>query len=152
LATIASYSLPPRQSLAGNVFQNFTGGGYFYLDNQDRVVVGTTTRHILVIAERGSGFALVHDYNLSATLQSNEQITSALPDSNGLLWIVARQDGVVATLNFATGAVHAVRLGSGANGEIENSIATGMQGDVYIATNRQLYRFGAGADGTPVVR
>src|SRR5262249_53671538 len=118
----------------------------------DRVVVGTTTRHIVIIADRGHSFALVQNYDLSKTLSSNEQITSALPDSNGLLWVVTRQDGVVVTLNLSTGAVHAMQLGHGADGEIENSIATGTHGDVYIATNHQLLRFGAAADGTPVVR
>jgi hypothetical protein len=154
LATIATYSLPPRQNVLQNtnIFQDFTGGGYFYLDNADRVVAGTTTRHVLVIAERGNSFSLVHDYDLSKVLRPNEQITSALPDSNGLLWVVARQDGVVATLNLGSGAVHAVRLGVGGSGEIENSIAAGAHGDVYIATNRKLYRFGAASDGTPVVR
>jgi hypothetical protein len=105
-----------------------------------------------VIGEHGSGFALVRDYDLSGVLHSDEQITSALPDSNGLLWVVTKTDGVVATLNLQTGLVHSVRLGSGAVGEIENSIAVGTHGDVYIATNRKLYRFGAGSDGAPLVR
>jgi hypothetical protein len=152
LDTIATYSLPLRQTLPTNLFQDFTGGGYFYLDDHGHVVVGTTTRHVLVIGEKGNGFVLVHDYDLSKTLRSNEQITSALPDSDGLLWVVARQDGVVATLNFGSGAVHALRLGVGAVGEIENSIAVGTRGDVYIATNRKLYRFTAGSDGVPVVQ
>jgi hypothetical protein len=152
LATLATYPLPPRQSLVeSNLFQDFTGGGYFYLDNRDRVVVGTTTRHILVIAERGAGFSLVHDYDLSGELRSNEQITSALPDSHGLLWVVARQDGVVATLNLADGEVHVMRLGNGADGEIENSLAVGAHGAVYIATNRRLYRFDAGPGGVPQI-
>src|SRR5688572_21296068 len=32
LATLASLNLPPRQLGAGNPFQDFTGGGYFFLD------------------------------------------------------------------------------------------------------------------------
>jgi hypothetical protein len=74
---------------------------------------------------------------------TDEKITSALPDSHGLLWFVARTDGVVGTLNFATGQIHAMRLGHGSVGEIENSFATGTRGDVYIASNRKLYRFKA---------
>src|SRR5260221_368755 len=60
LATLATYSLPPRQSVPTNTFQDFTGGGYFYLDNQDPVVTSTTTKHILVIAETPGtpGFSL----------------------------------------------------------------------------------------------
>ncbi len=53
LATLATFDLPPRQSLPTNPFQDFTGGGYFYLDNGNRVVTATTKRHILVIGETG---------------------------------------------------------------------------------------------------
>jgi hypothetical protein len=153
LETLATYSLPPRQSLPSNLFQDFTGGGYFYLDNQSRVVTSTTTHHILVIAETpgSSGFSLVHDYDLSGVLSSGENITSALPDSRGLLWFVSKSDGVVGTLNFASGAIHKLQLGSGSTVEIENSFATDQSGGVYIATNRKLYRFGAGPGGVPKI-
>jgi hypothetical protein len=157
LAVIAKYRLPGR-TLTNllqnpNVFQGFGGGGYFYLDNHDRAVIGTSTRHVLVIAENGAGngFVLQHDYDLAPVLTAHESLNSALPDSNGLLWFVARTDGVVGTLNLATGAAHVMRLGSGSNGEIENSFAVGTEGDVYIATNRQLYRLDATAGATPVV-
>jgi hypothetical protein len=153
LATLATFSLPLRQGLSSNFFQDFTGGGYFYLDNQDRVIAGTTTRHVYVIAEDpGSpGFTLAHDYDLSSVLNSSEKITSALPDSHGLLWFVARNDGVVGTLNSSTGKIDAIHLGNGAVGEIENSFATDSHGGVYIATNRRLYRFAAGPDGVPKI-
>jgi hypothetical protein len=151
LATLATFSLPPRQDVPSNLFQDFTGGGYFYLDNQDRVVANTTTKHIYVLAENAGspGFTLVHDYDLTSVLSSSEKITSALPDSHGLLWFVAKGDGVVGTLNLATGKIHSMHLGSGVNGEIENSFATDQNGGVYIATNLKLYRFGAGPGGTP---
>ncbi|HUE25338.1 MAG TPA: hypothetical protein VMP89_01075, partial [Solirubrobacteraceae bacterium] len=153
LDTLATFMLPPRQSVPSNIFQDFTGGGYFYLDNQDRIVTSTTTHHIYVLAETpGSpGFTLVHDYSLSNVLSSSENITSALPDSHGLVWFVARTDGVVGTLNLKTGVIRAIHLGSGANGEIENSFATDMQGGVYIATNRKLYRFASGTGGAPKI-
>ena len=60
LATLATFALPPRQSLPSDptsVFQDFTGGGYFYLDARDRVVTSTTTRHILVIADTALALA-----------------------------------------------------------------------------------------------
>ena len=116
LATLATFMLPLRESVPTDAFQDFTGGGYFFLDNQDRVVTSTTTKHILVIAENSGapGFTLVHDYPLTSVLTSTEKITSALPDSSGLLWFVARVDGVVGTLNLATGAIHSLHLGNGA--------------------------------------
>jgi hypothetical protein len=154
LATLATFTLPPRQSLPSDptsIFQDFTGGGYFYLDSGDRVVTSTTTRHILVIADTGTGFEQVADHDLSGVLTSSEQITSALPDSHGLLWFVAKTDGVVGTLNLATGAVHVTRLGHGSVGEIENSFAADQHGAVYIATDLRLYRFTAGSGGVPRV-
>jgi hypothetical protein len=154
LAPLASYPLPPRTLVGSNIFQDFTGGGYFYLDDRDRAVTGTNTRHIYVIAERAGapGFRRVRDYDLSHVLRADESITSALPDEHGLLWFVARRDGVVGTLRLGSGAVHAIRLGRGAVGEIENSFATDEKGGVYVATNRRLYRFAAGRSSSPTIR
>jgi hypothetical protein len=154
LATLATFSLPPRQSLPSNLFQDFTGGGYFYLDDHDQVVTSTTTRHIYVISETPGaqpGFTLAHDYDLSNVLTASEAITSALPDQHGLLWVVSKTDGVVLTMNLHSGAIHSVKLGNGAIGEIENSFATDARGGVYIDTNRKLYRFVAGPGGTPKI-
>jgi hypothetical protein len=157
LAKLARYPLPGR-SLGSvlqnpNIFTSFGGGGYFYLDNADRAVIGASDGHVLVIAENAgaNGFTLAHDYDLTTVLRAGETLNSALPDSNGLLWFVTKADGLVGTLDLATGATRVIRLGSAAVGEIENSFAVGMDGDVYIATNRQLYRFVAAADGTPHV-
>ncbi len=149
LETLATFMLPPRQSVPSNIFQDFTGGGYFYLDDYDRVVTGTPNQHIYVIAETtGSpGFTLAHDYDLSGVLRSSEKMTSQLPDSHGLLWFTAGQDGVVGTLNLASGAVHVIRLGNGSDGEITKSLATDADGGVYIPTNHKLYRFAAGPGG-----
>jgi hypothetical protein len=152
LATLATFALPPRQDVPSNIFQDFTGGGYFYLDNQDRVVTATTTKHIYVISEHGpAGFKLTRDYDLSHVFTRAEKITSALPGAKGLLWIVARADGVVATLNLKTGKVHVMRLGHGAEGEIENSFATDGNGGVYIDTNRKLYKFVATKRALPKI-
>src|SRR3954454_20173617 len=37
LDSLASMVLPPRQSTGAGVFTDFSGGGYFYLDDKDRV-------------------------------------------------------------------------------------------------------------------
>jgi hypothetical protein len=156
LATLATFKLPPRTredlllNPGSKIFQDFSSGGYFYLNRQDDVVTSTTSQHIYVIGETASdGFRLLHDYPLSSVLRKNEEITSQLPDSHGLLWFTARQDGVVGTLNFRTGKVHVIRLGAGANGEITKSLATDSSGGVYIPTNHKLYRFVAGWGGVP---
>jgi acetyltransferase-like isoleucine patch superfamily enzyme len=157
LETLATFNLPPRQPSQllnnPNLFQDFTGGGYFYLDNQDRVVTTTTTRHIYVIAETadGTGFTLARDHDLSNVLTQGEALNSVLPDSSGRLWFVAVHDGVVGTIDPTSGAVHVIRLGSGTDGQITKSFATDQHDGVYIVNNQYMYRFGAGAGGVPRV-
>jgi hypothetical protein len=75
----ATLTLPPRQSLGGNIFQDFAGGGYFYLDRRDRAVIPTTTRHIWVVY-RGR---LEHDYDLTTAVPAGDKIISVLPDWHG---------------------------------------------------------------------
>jgi hypothetical protein len=153
LDVLAEFDLPPREPLAPgtSLFQDFSGGGYFFIDNRDRVWSATTTRHLYVIAEQGAtpGFTLERDYDLSRALLPDEKITSALPDSRGRIWFVAKRDGVVGTVDRRTGAIRLVRLGSATENEIENSFATGARGAVYIATNRAMYRFRADDQGRP---
>ena len=91
LATLASYELPPREPGTFS-FSNFSGGGYFYLDDQDRAVVATFTGHLLVIAEdgaNGEGFKLVRDVDVSKAT-GGSGIQSALPDWAGRIWFVTR--------------------------------------------------------------
>ena len=45
LDVLAEYPLPPRPALRGSPFTAFGGGGYFYLDQHDRVVVPTSDGH-----------------------------------------------------------------------------------------------------------
>ena len=46
LEIIDQMNLPPRETTPGGVFTDFSGGGYFYLDNRDRAVFPTTDRHL----------------------------------------------------------------------------------------------------------
>ncbi len=152
LATLATYALPGRNLLSTktlNLFQDFGGGGYFYLDNLDQAVIPTTSRHIEIVGETGTGgrpgFSLVHDYDVSGAVPSDDEITSVLPDWHGLLWFESF-DGIVGTVNPATGAVHAVDT----HEETENSFAVAAHG-VYIVTIKALYRWRANAAGEPVM-
>ena len=65
LDELASYDLPPRQTSAAGAFTDFSGGGYFYLDNRDRAVVPTSDRHLLVIGQHDGHFAVDRDYDLT---------------------------------------------------------------------------------------
>lgn len=147
LDTLASYALPGRDLGGGNPFQNFTGGGYFYLDQEDRAVVSTSTRHLLTIAETDApGFEVVRDVDLSGVIPQGDAVISALPDFSGRIWVITK-GGVVATVDRDTAAVKALDTKEG----IGNSFAVDSDGSVSIVTNAALYRFEAAADGTPRV-
>jgi hypothetical protein len=141
----AAKPLPLRKP-SGNPFQDFSGGGYFYLDNRNRAVVPTTDHHILVVAETPApGFKVVRNYNVSSAMGSNDAIISVLPDWRGRYWFATRS-GIVGAVNRRTGDVKAVRTGE----PIGNSFAVGRHG-VYIVTDKAMYRFDLGSKGRPVV-
>ncbi len=146
LATLAAMPLPPRVPGPGNLFTDFAGGGYFYLDHRDRAVIPTTTRHIFVVRQTGgaTGFAIERDYDLSTVVLPGDKIISALPDWRGRLWF-ASTNGVVGTVDPASGAVRSRPLGE----RIANSFAVEDSGAVYVVTDAALYRLEVGPGGRP---
>jgi hypothetical protein len=149
LDTLAKYDLPPRQpGLATNVLTDFAGGGYFILDNQDRAVVPTTTRHLFVVAETldKPGFVLQHDYDLTGAVPQGDKVISVLPDWSGRYWF-ASTNGVVGTVDPASGAVKSLDT----HEKIGNSFAVDETMGVYIVTDAALYRFAPAADGSPTI-
>ena len=148
LETLATFPLPPRVPGAGNPFTDFAGGGYFYLDEADRAVIPTTTRHVFVVRQTadGSGFALERDYDVTSAVVPGDKIISALPDWSGRLWFVSQQ-GVVGIVDRVSGAVTALPLRE----RIENSFAVGDDGGVFLVTETAMYRMDAGSNGFPVV-
>jgi hypothetical protein len=145
LDTIASTALPPRLPGSTSIFNDFAGCGYFYLDNRDRAVVPTTTRHVFVVAVGAAGFTQERDYDLTGAVAVGDKIISALPDWSGRLWFASTR-GVVGTV-APSGQVRAKQLGEG----ISNSFAVDDQGGVYVVTQKALYRLDAAADGSPAV-
>ena len=150
LTVISELVLPNAPNAPGTKeYQNFTGGGYFYLDNKDRIVVATKTDHIFILNEGpdGNTLTLEKDYDLTPVLdEDNERISSALPDFDGLLWFVAKASGRVGTLNLKTSKIKSITLGE----EIENSFAVGEDG-VYIVSDKRMYKFRANGKGKPKV-
>lgn len=136
LQGIASYTLPGREQVGGFSFQNFSGGGYFYLDHQDRAVVPTFTGHILTIKVSGNKLTLVRDVDLTAITQGSG-IQSALPDWSNRLWFVT-VSGKVGFIN-PNGTVRSLSLPAGET--IANSFAMDESGGVFIVSTHALYRF-----------
>src|SRR3954452_3831731 len=95
LDSLASMVLPPKQGISTGVFTDFSGGGYFYLDDKDRAIAPTNSRHVFVIGETdGPGFELQQDYDLTSAVPSGDKIISALPDWSGRIWFASKA-GVV---------------------------------------------------------
>jgi hypothetical protein len=145
LAPLAVLPLPPRAPSA-NPFTDFSGGGYFYLDDRDRAVVSTSERHLLVVAiTAGPAFSVVRDYDASGAIPSGDPIVSVLPDWKGRFWFVTR-GGRVGTIDRRSGDVRVLKL---AGEGISNSFAVDETGGVFVVSDAALYRFDAGRRGQP---
>ena len=147
LDVLAEYSLPPRQP-SSTPFSSFGGGGYFYLDQRDRVVVPTSQGTIDVIREAGTQdaptFELARSYDVSSAVGSS-LILSALPDWHGRIWFVAGA-GVVGMVARHSGRVTSKDL----HEKLGNSFAVDETGGVVVVSDAALYRFHA-RHGRPAV-
>ncbi|MFB7359778.1 hypothetical protein [Streptomyces gardneri] len=172
LDTLAEYKLPQRSSTVEaitrldfeKIFKDTSGGAYFYLDDQDRVVLADSRQHVLRIAHRQKAdgaweFVVENDWDLTSLVPHDcvtwtnlfpsgvcDPVTSVMPDWGGRIWWVTRL-GRVGTVDPATGALRAIRLDGE---EIQNSFSVAEDG-VSIVTDHALYGFRADADGTPRV-
>jgi hypothetical protein len=143
LDSLASMPLPPRQGASTGVFTDFSGGGYFYLDDKDRVIAPTNTRHIFVIGQTPApGFELQQDYDLTAVVPQGDKIVSSLPDWAGRIWF-ASAAGVVGFVDPTDGSVKSLDTKEA----MGNSFAVDETGGVYIVTDKAMYRFDASPSG-----
>ena len=121
-------------------YQNFAGGGYFFLDKRDRIWSATRTSHLFVlhVSPDGRSITKVGDYDLTASLKDDERITSALPDFKGRIWFVSKKNGTVGILNPRTRTIRVKRLAE----DVQNSFAVDRNA-VYIVSSARMYRFSA---------
>lgn len=146
LEILGTYDLPQAPSPPGTrEYQNFAGGGYFFLDERERVWVATRTDHLYVLSIDGNEFTLERDYDLTGVLDTtNERISSALPDFDGNIWFATRRNGKVGVLDPDSGDVAIKQLDE----EIQNSFAVASEG-VYIVSDTKMYRFKASKKSKP---
>jgi hypothetical protein len=135
LEALATYDLPNAPDPPGTkAYQNFSGGGYFFLDHRDRIWTATKTNHIFVleVAADGRRISLAHDY-VNTGLASDDRISSALPGFGGNTWFVSKQ-GNVGILHRG-GVLRLLRL----HESVQNSFAVDRSG-VYVVSDRRMYR------------
>jgi hypothetical protein len=119
---------------------DFSGGGYFVLDDKDRLVFPARGGVLRVLSS--VDLREVDRIDVASTLQPDEQVTSVLPDWQGRYWYV----GSLGTVGVVQAdGPEALNL----DGEsIENSFAVAQDG-VYVVTGAALYRLEAGENGPP---
>lgn len=147
LAPLATHDLPPKPRTGLASLTDVTGGGYFYLDDRDRVVTPTADGRlrILRIEDDARGRPRLRlDADIRLGLARKDQVVSVAPDWDGLIWFVTSA-GVVGTVDDARGTVRTSDLGEG----IDNSVAADADGSIYVVSDRAMYRMRATGDGTP---
>jgi len=154
LQVLDEEALPPRPSSTGTV--SFSGGGYFYVDNLDRVVCATANQQIRIYTVKNNQFKLVQTYDLSAQINNSSDIlNSVLPDSAGNLWFITAQAnvGYISNPNSSSATIYITNLrdvnGADEDETISKSFATDEDGGVYVVSDYALYRFQVGSGGTP---
>lgn len=172
LDTLAQYALPGRPSTFAalvhldveKIMSDTSGGAYFYLDHEDRVVLADSRQHVQRIGHRRSAaggweFYLDREWDLTAQVPNDcfdwnnwfprgecDPMTAVMPDHRGLIWWVTRK-GRIGTLNPDDGRVRVMRLDGE---EIQNGFSVAQDG-VYIVSDHAMYGLQARPDGTPAV-
>jgi hypothetical protein len=152
LEPIDTLDLPQAPNPPGtHEYQNFSGGGYLFVDRKDRMWVPTKTDHIFRIGLGADGDTLTveRDYDLTDVLdEDHERITSALPDFDGNIWFVSKQNAKIGILDRKSGEKKLIRLDG--DEEIENSFSVASSG-VYIVSNKRMYRLKPNKNGKPKI-
>lgn len=154
LATLAKFDLPAEPA----VERGFRpAGAYFYLDDQDRVVVGTASRELWLVshAQDADGhWSFAHDprdtFPLSAAIPEDDRLESVVPDWLGRLWFTSK-GGVVGFVDADSSEVRYTEQLKIRGERIVNSHAVDEDGGVYVVSTQAMYRFDADEDGDPQV-
>jgi hypothetical protein len=149
LTVLASLPLPP------------TGpdGVYPYLDQRDRIVVGTGAGHVLRVASKRDSAGTWHldvqkDWDVSQVVTGHcgavgcDYIVSVKPDWDGRIWF-SSAGGIVGALDPFRGTARAATLPSGE--VVAKAMSTAPSG-VAVVSDHALYLLNAGEGDRPIVR
>ena len=137
LETIAMLKLPPKASPSDN-----SGGGYFHIDAQDRVLLAPANDTIAIFeVDDSSGtpaWRLTEEYDIAGLLPEGVNIHDVIPDWSGNLWFVTG-GAYLGYRDQMTGKFYTYELP--ADGEtIQNSFAVDEEG-LYVASTDAIYQF-----------
>ena len=150
LRPISQLKTSTRDLTSGaNPFTDICGGTYFFLDGQDRAYPTTVDKAVWQVQVRADGtMAKEKVWSLAAHMPEDDCLIATMPDWDGRVWFFTQQ-GVVGTLDRATGAVRTAHLPAGE--AVTNSVSTDETGGMYVVSTHALYRLDADADGVPQV-
>lgn len=155
LKVLAELNMPARDlSSFSNPFTDLCGGTYFFLTNDDKAVAVTTTNEVWEVstadkpAVRKTALKKTASWALGSHLAPKDCLVALTADWDGRVWFFS-QDGMVGTLDRATGAVKTLQLGDGET--VVNSVSADETGGVYAVSTHAMYRFDADDSGTPTV-
>ena len=143
LETLALAELPPKAT-----FKDNSGGGYFHLDDRDRVLLApsdeTITIYEVIEGEQGLEWQVAESYDVSHVLPEGVNIHDVIPDWRGNLWFVT-SGSLLGYRNKHTGEFFTYELER--DGEvIQNSFAVD-EGGLYVVSTDALYLFKTGSSG-----
>lgn len=136
------------------VGKNFSGGVYFHLDEQDRVLLASNQPAIELWALSGTAdslsWQLDHSIDLSAALDSIQAgphaVIDVMPDWQGNYWFITR-DGLVGVADSQGKAIQTLEF---KNERIDNALAINANG-VFIASDHAIYQLTQGKSGKPTI-
>jgi hypothetical protein len=132
-----------------NPLTDICGGTYFFLDPHDHAFATTTDSAIAELTVGADGtLTRVQDWPMASYLPEDDCLVATGVDWSGRLWWFSQQ-GVIGTLDRATGQVEVTRLPAGEG--IFNSVSTDETGGMYLVTTHATYRMDAAANGQPQV-
>ena len=121
----------------------------FYLDADDRIVLPTADRQLLVVdtddAEGTPDLTTEATFDLTGQVPADDCVLAVLPDWQGRIWF-ATAAGRIGVLDPRTSGAEALDLGAG----ITNAFAMDRSG-AYVVTQEALTRITAGSSGRPEV-
>lgn len=154
LKVLAELNMPARDlSSLSNPFTDLCGGTYFFLTNDDKAVAVTTTNEVWEVSTTDKSgqkpvLQKTASWSLDSKLASDDCLVALTADWAGRVWFFS-ENGVVGTLDRATGAVKTIALGNGE--KVVNSVSADETGGIYAVSTHAMYRFDADGSGAPTV-
>lgn len=134
--------------------QKFSGGVYFHLDHEDRVLLATNELEIQrwALVSEGAGFrwkleqSLPIADTLNAVRKEKHLVIDVIPDWQGNYWFITRA-GLIGVVDRQGNNGRALPLSEDGRREgIDNALAVGEHG-VFVVSDHAMYSFKRGPQG-----